>query len=295
MTSPIQSMTGFARHAFDAGGTRFVWELKSVNARGLEIRFRLPPGFDGLEPSAREATRKRLTRGSCYFSLSEESGSVDPGIAINQGALAVVLAAAQRLSQVEGIAPARADGILALRGVLVQASGTGDPTEGETGKAVIEGLDEALARLQEARQQEGWRLRGHLWDILDRIEGLVASAEARIDSLVERLQARIRDQVALISSETQLDEARLYQEAVLAATRADIREEIDRLKTHTGEARSRLAEGGVIGRRLDFLAQEFNREANTLCSKSVDHETTAIGLDLKSAIDQLREQVQNLE
>jgi len=295
MTSAIQSMTGFARHAFDAGQTRYVWELKSVNSRGLEIRFRLPPGFDALEPAARELTRKRLTRGSCYFNLSEEGGAADAGIAINQPALAVVLAAAQRLAQVDGIAPASADGILGLRGVLVPASGAGDPTEGEAGQAVLDGLGEALALLEEARQQEGWRLRGHLKEILDRIESLVEAAEARVDTLVERLQARIRDQVALISSETHLDEGRLYQEAVLAATRADIREEIDRLKTHTSEARSRLAEGGVIGRRLDFLAQEFNREANTLCSKSVDNETTAIGLDLKSAIDQLREQVQNLE
>ncbi|WP_034490547.1 YicC/YloC family endoribonuclease [Afifella pfennigii] len=295
MSSSLQSMTGFARHAFDVDGVRYAWELKSVNARGLEIRFRLPQGFDALEMAAREQTRRYLTRGSCFFTLAEESGGGEAGIAVNEAALTVVVAAARRLAEAEGIAPARADGLLALRGVLTPSTGPGDPMESALGKAALAALGDAVAGLAQARRQEGERLKGHLGDILERIEALVAAAEARLATLAERLKARIRDQVALLAGETQLDEGRLYQEALMAATRADIREEIDRLKAHTAEARSRLAAGGVVGRRLDFLAQEFNREANTLCSKSVDQETTAIGLDLKSAIDQLREQVQNLE
>ncbi|MCF1503522.1 YicC family protein [Afifella sp. H1R] len=291
----IQSMTGFARQVFTVGSSSYVWELKSVNGRGLELRFRLPPGFDGLEPSAREAVRSHLSRGSCYLNLQEDGGGAEAGVTINEAALRLVLERAKRLAQEDEVQPARADGLLSLRGVIVQGSNSERAAEGPVAEAAVAALHEALKALVTTRLEEGERLRAHLTEIIDRIEALVEAAEARLGGMVERLRARIREQVEFISSETQLDEGRLYQEALMVATKADIREEIDRLKAHIAEARTRLAEGGVIGRRLDFLSQEFNREANTLCSKSSDHETTAIGLDLKSAIDQFREQVQNLE
>jgi uncharacterized protein (TIGR00255 family) len=290
------SMTGFARTSFEAGDAKFSWELKSVNARGLEIRTRLPAGMDHLEPDIRQAARQKLARGSCFFTLQAEGAAEKPSLSINQDALALVLAAARRLSS-EGFATASADGLLALPGVLQEGQPILDPSvlERRDG-AILEGLETAIAALQVARAEEGRRLADILRGHLDTIASLTRQAAELSAATPEVLRKRIMDQVALLTADTKaLDLDRLHQEAVLAATRADVREEIDRLNSHVTAARQLLAAGGNVGRRLDFLSQELNREANTLCSKAMDHRMSAVGVELKATIDQFREQVQNLE
>ena len=292
----LSSMTGFARTTIEVDGTKFAWELKSVNARGLEVRVRLPSGLDHLEADIRSLARDRLTRGSCFFSLQKEAGTDRQRLVLNEEALALVIAAARRLAAVEGIAMPTADGLLAIPGVL----GSGDRTEegdaaSKRDAAVIEALGAGLIALIAARQEEGARLRTVIEDQLAAIVRLVAEAVAVAAEAPEILKARIREQVALlVRDDGGLDPDRLHQEAVIAATRADVREELDRLRSHIEGARALIASDAAIGRRLDFLTQEFNREANTLCSKAFDRRLTAIGVELKAVIDQLREQVQNL-
>jgi uncharacterized protein (TIGR00255 family) len=293
----LSSMTGFARTAFEAGGAKFAWELKSVNARGLELRVRLPPGMDYLEGGIRGRVRDRLSRGSCFFALAKESEPDRPRLSLNEEALALVIATARRLATVEGIALPSADGLLALPGVLQDrgAATAGEDNE-QRDAAILDSLGPALEALRAARLEEGRRLRAVLDDQLSAITRLVGEAQAVAAGAPELLKARIRDQVALLTSETSsLDPDRLHQEAVLAATRADIREELDRLTSHVAAVRELINSGDAVGRRLEFLAQEFNREANTLCSKAFDKRLTGIGVELKSVIDQFREQVQNLE
>jgi uncharacterized protein (TIGR00255 family) len=293
----LSSMTGFARTSFEAAGTKFSWELKSVNARGLEIRLRLPPGLDHLEADIRVATREKLARGSCFFTLQRESGGERPRLMLNEEALTLVIAAARRLAAVDGIATPTADGLLAIPGVLQDRGEVVEPDAAERrDAAILESFAVAIATLREARQEEGARLGTVLSGQLAAIERLVEAAALLAAEAPETLKARIRDQVALLTAEkSSLDPDRLHQEALLAATRADVREEVDRLKSHVAGARDLIRSGDAVGRRLDFLTQEFNREANTLCSKAFDRRLTAIGMDLKAVIDQLREQVQNLE
>jgi uncharacterized protein (TIGR00255 family) len=293
----LSSMTGFARTSFEAAGTKFSWELKSVNARGLEIRLRLPPGLDHLEADIRVATREKLARGSCFFTLQKESGGERPRLMLNEEALTLVIAAARRLAAVDGIATPTADGLLAIPGVLQDRGEVVEPDAAERrDAAILESFAVAIATLREARQEEGARLGTVLSGQLAAIERLVEAAALLAAEAPETLKARIRDQVALLTAEkSSLDPDRLHQEALLAATRADVREEVDRLKSHVAGARDLIRSGDAVGRRLDFLTQEFNREANTLCSKAFDRRLTAIGMDLKAVIDQLREQVQNLE
>ena len=291
----LSSMTGFARTAFEASGARFSWELKSVNARGLEIRLRLPPGLDHLEPDIRNRIRDNVARGSCFFVLQKEAEAESPRLALNEEALAIVIATARRLASVEGIGMPSADGLLAIPGVL---HGRSEKPEGEAAEnrdaAIVEALGPAITALKAARAEEGLRLRAILENQLAEIERLVEAAGAIAADAPDLLKARIRDQVALLS-EQGLDPDRLHQEAVLAATRADVREELDRLHSHIAGARQLIETGKAAGRRLEFLAQEFNREANTLCSKAFDRRLSSIGMELKAVIDQLREQVQNLE
>lgn len=293
---PLSSMTGFARTAFEAGGSGFSWELKSVNARGLEIRLRLPPGLDHLEPEIRNRVREQLSRGSCFFTLQKEGGSESPRLALNEEALAIVIAAARRLAAEEGIGMPSSDGLLAIPGVLQDRT---DMRNGEAAEsrdaAIVEALALAIGALKEARSEEGARLAAVLEDQLAAISRLVETAAGIAAEAPELLKARIRDQVALLADATELDPDRLHQEAVIAATRADVREELDRLASHVAGARQLIDSGDAVGRRLEFLAQEFNREANTLCSKAFDRRLSAVGVELKAVIDQLREQVQNLE
>ena len=293
----LSSMTGFASASCDVGGAAFSWELKSVNARGLEMRVRLPPGLDHLEADIRTMARNGLARGSCFFALAQASEADESRFTLNEEALALVLAAARRLAAAEGIAMPSADGLLGLPGVLQES---GERLGGEAAerrdKAVLAAFGAALASLKSARLEEGARLRSTLIDQLAAIARLVDDAASLAAEAPEALRARVAEQVSLlISDRLSLDPDRLHQEAVLAATRADVREEIDRLRSHITAAGELIETGETVGRRLEFLAQEFNREANTLCSKSFDRRLTAVGLELKAVVDQMREQVQNLE
>jgi uncharacterized protein (TIGR00255 family) len=292
---PLSSMTGFARTTVTVHGAKFSWELKSVNARGLEVRVRLPAGLEYLEPDIRAVAREQLTRGSCFLSLEREDDPGGPTLALNEQALALVIAAARRLAAENGIAMPTADGLLAIPGVLTDR----DPQKGRVRTedfdlALLETMKEAFASLVVSREEEGSRLRTVVEAQLAAISRLVEEAAAVSAEAPEVLRARIREQVALLSQDNGLDPERLHQEAVLAATRADVREELDRLRSHVEGARKLLRAEGAVGRRLDFLTQEFNREVNTLCSKSFDRRLTAIGIELKAVVDQLREQVQNI-
>lgn len=291
----LKSMTGFARTDAELDGARFVWEIKSVNSRSLEMRLRLPPGLDRLDPEIRALGRKHLSRGSCQFSLHLDRVGHASALVINEAALAAVTDAARHLAIETGIDPPSADGLLAIRGVLDERGLDALDDEDAVDRTVVEALSACLEALVVARTEEGGRLAAILTDQLDNIERLTDAAAELAANAPEALLARLAEQVARLTGEASLDPQRLHQEAVLLATKADIREEIDRLTSHIAAARKLLADGGVIGRRLEFLAQEFNREANTLCSKSFDKALTAIGLELKALIDQLREQVQNLE
>lgn len=297
MTKPLCSMTGYARASGAAEAMSFDIEMKSVNGRGLDLRLRLPPGLDAFEPDIRQRVGARLARGSVTLSasLSREAGTSE--LVINQAALGAVLDALEALQgRVDADRP-RLDGILALKGVLETRETQLSPdAELAFRDAFLETLDRALDGLVEARRDEGARIAAVLGDRLDEIEDLAERAEAHPARGSEAIRARLTQQVEeLATAGNGLSEERLHQEAMLLATKADIREELDRLKAHIASGRQLLAQGGPVGRKLDFLSQEFNREANTLCSKSNAVELTAIGLDLKAAIDQLREQVQNIE
>lgn len=294
----VQSMTGFARAAAEHEGAAVAWEVKSVNGKSSELRLRVPPGFERLEPAVRQTVQRRFSRGSFQATLTVgRVASMAAQPVVNEAFLKDVAGLARRLEEQFGVAPATADGLLALRGVLdiPEAVETGE-TRAALDAAVSSVLEEALSGLEAARRTEGEALRALLSAHVDAVEALTLRAEAD----PSREPAAIREKIAaqlrlLMDASAGLDEARLHQEAAFLATKADIREEIDRLKTHVASARALLAQGGAIGRKLDFLAQEFNRESNTLCSKSNAAAVTAIGLELKAVVDQFREQVQNLE
>lgn len=297
INKPLKSMTGYARAGGSAVGMSFEIELKSVNGRGLDLRLRLPPGLDGFEPDIRQRLGERLSRGSVSLSASLQRDAGTSEIVINQAALGAVLDAIDALhGRVEADRP-RLDGILALKGVL-ETRETALSPEAETAfrEAFLSALDAAIDGLIRAREEEGRRIADVLGDRLDEIDTLARAAETHPSRSREAILARLSQQIAdLTAAGKGLSEERLHQEAMLLATKTDIREELDRLAAHVAAGRQLLAEGGPVGRRLDFLSQEFNREANTLCAKSNAVELTSIGLDLKTTIDQLREQVQNIE
>ncbi|EFO29626.1 protein YicC [Roseibium sp. TrichSKD4] len=295
----LASMTGFARASGEAGPVHWTWELRSVNGKGLDIRVRIPTGLEGLEPKIKERAGKLLKRGSVNIGLSMKRDQSEATLAINETALDAVLSAVDLLRiRMPDLPPPSLDGILAQKGVFeFQEPEDDDDFKKELQAALLTTLDSALLDLVDMRHTEGGAITKLLSEQLSRIEDLTAAAEVLPARQPEAIKARLAAQVAelLESSSGQFDEQRLHQEAVLLATRADIREELDRLVAHVKAARDLVSGGGAVGRRLDFLAQEFNREANTLCSKSNDVELTAIGLDLKAVIDQMREQIQNLE
>ena len=291
----LSSMTGFARTSFEFEGAKFAWELKSVNARGLEIRLRLPPGYDLLEPDIRSKVRDGIARGSCFLTLAREADAERKRLILNEEALALVVAAARRLAAAEGIAMPTADGLLAIPGVLEDGAPQLAAEAAERRNAAIVGaLSEAIEALKASRIEEGRRLSTVLAEQLSNIEAMVKDARELAAAAPEAMKARIRDQLALLTTDANLNPERLHQEALLAATRADVREELDRLTSHIASARNLIASGEGAGRKLEFLAQEFNREANTLCAKAFDGRLTTIGLNLKAVIDQFREQAQNL-
>ena len=289
-------MTGYARAQGGVPGIGFSVEIKSVNARGLDMRMRLTPGYDALEPEIRRRVSKALSRGSINVTLNVEREGEEGRVVINHAALDAVLGALRDVAGRIDAAKPTLDGILGLKGVLEQHEAPLDAdAEERLHTAIYEAVDKALADLQVARQNEGKALKAILSGQVDEIARLRALAEAHPGRGRDVILGRLREQVADLMASSSLSEDRLIQEALLLATKADIREELDRLTAHVASARTLLKDGGPVGRKLDFLSQEFNREANTLCSKSNAVDLTAIGLDLKAVIDQFREQVQNLE
>jgi uncharacterized protein (TIGR00255 family) len=294
----LASMTGFARADGGEGLFRFAWEARSVNSKGLDIRLRLPPGFDALEPALRADVAARFSRGSVSATLTTQRGEQPTALQVNEPLLGQLLALSASLGQQYTLEPPRLDGLLAIRGVLeFTAGGEPDDRQREHERALVRtGFVAALDGLWQARATEGSALGSILEERLAEIDALRAAAEQNPARRPEAVRARLQAQLAgLFDADQRLEPDRLHQEAVLLALRADIREELDRLAAHVAQARELLARGGAIGRRLDFLAQELGRESNTLCSKSNDLSLTAIGLDLKAAVEQFREQVQNLE
>jgi uncharacterized protein (TIGR00255 family) len=293
----IASMTGFAREAGVTGPYQWAWEIKTVNGRGLEARVRTPPGFDALGEEARSQVLKALTRGQSQITLNLTKSALAPKVRLNREVLESLVAAVSALQLPDHVKPASLDGLLAVRGVVEiedEAPAERDDT------ALHEALRVSFVRLVEslkaARLSEGHALATVLGQQLATIERLVGEAEAAPARQPDAIKARLQAQVSqLIDANATFDPDRLHQEAMLIATRADIREEIDRLRAHVGSARALLREGAAVGRRLDFLAQEFGREANTLCAKANDVSLSRIGLDLKAVIEQFREQVQNVE
>jgi uncharacterized protein (TIGR00255 family) len=293
----IKSMTGFARSDGVYGATRFHWEARSVNGRGLELRLRLPPGFEGLEIRARSLCQERLARGNCTINLviKREAGQYD--LRLNEALLRQALSIAERAREVADLKHARLDTLLGMRGVVEAVEGEeSDEAQAALADTLLTSLNEALDQLVAARAAEGMRLAAVITGQLDqiaRLTELVANAAVRQP---EMIKARIAEQLRQLSeSGAGLDPDRLHQEALLVATKADVQEEVDRLRAHVEAARELLADKQPVGRKFDFLAQEFNREANTICSKAADIEITRTGLELKTVVDQLREQVQNIE
>ena len=293
----LSSMTGFARSHGTSGPYSFEWELKSVNAKGLDFRMRLPPGWDEVEPVVRKRATEVLSRGTVYANLTVKRTSAASSVRINQDVLASILSVASDLSKRTGAAPPSVDGLLAVKGVIEVAEPESDEAELVAAKAAIAaGFEQALTSLVDMRRREGSALKDILSQRIDEIERLAARAEAAPGRKPEAIRARLAEQIAiLLEASDRFDSERLNQEALMMATKADIREELDRIASHVAQARELLGKGGAIGRRLDFLAQEFNREVNTCCSKSNDLELTNIGLEMKNIVEQFREQVQNLE
>jgi uncharacterized protein (TIGR00255 family) len=297
MATPLASMTGYARAGGMASGVSFGLEIKSVNSRGLDVRMRLAPGFDILETEIRRRIGQVVSRGAVTFSLNVEREGEGGRVVINKQALGTVLEAIETLSLRLNAGKPTLDGILGLRGVLEQHESPLSPEAEETlHAAILAAAEHALQDLVTVRRTEGGRLTAVLAERIDEIAALTKAAELHPgrsrDAILERLRLQIAE---LNAANVGISEDRLAQEALLLATKADIREELDRLGAHIASARQLLAAGGPVGRKLDFLSQEFNREANTLCSKSNAVDLTSIGLDLKAVIDQLREQVQNIE
>ena len=293
----LQSMTGFGRATADHRGASIAWELKSVNGKSLEARLRLPPGFERLEQPVRQAIQRRFSRGNIQAALTLSRAGLQAQPFINEEFLKDLAGLAKRLQDQYGASPATADGLLALRGVLEQP-GTIEDEESRSAMeaAILSALDQALASLEDARREEGAALGAVLLGHLQTISELTGRAEADPSRDPAAIRTRLSEQVRLLlDAGAPLDESRLHMEAAFLAAKADIREEIDRLTTHVESGRALIAAGGAVGRKLDFLAQEFNRESNTLCSKSNAAAITAIGLELKAVVDQFREQVQNLE
>jgi len=293
----LSSMTGFARGHGVCGSYAWAWEIKSVNGKGLDVRLRLPSGWDAIEAAVRARAAELLTRGSVQASLTIERTGASPVVHVNTAVLEAVLTAVRQLSRRIEASPPSLDGLLGLKGVIE----IGDAAESDEERRSVEaaatvGFSEAIGALAEMRRHEGAALARVLAARLGEIAALTERAELVPGRRPEAVRARLAEQVAvLLAQSDRFDPDRLHQEAILIATKADIREELDRLAAHVAQAQALIEQGGPVGRRLDFLAQELNREANTLCAKANDVELTNIGLELKAAVEQFREQVQNVE
>jgi uncharacterized protein (TIGR00255 family) len=293
----LSSMTGFARSHGASGPYTFEWELKSVNAKGFDLRLRLPPGWDELEVFAKKRAGEVLSRGTVYANLNLKRSNAVAAVRINEDVLASIVKVAGTLAQkIDAVAPS-IDGLLGIKGVIEVVEPESDEAEDKAAMdAAAKAFDEALGHLVEMRRREGAALGQILQQRMEEMERLAKKAEAAPGRKPEAVRARLAEQiVALLETSDRFDPDRLNQEAILIATKADIREELDRIASHIAQAREMINKGGPVGRRLDFLAQEFNREVNTCCSKSNDIELTNTGLEMKNVVEQFREQVQNLE
>ncbi|MBB3453790.1 uncharacterized protein (TIGR00255 family) [Rhizobium sp. BK313] len=293
----LQSMTGFARREGTSGRSRWAWELRSVNGKGLDFRLRLPPGLERLETDVRKLITDRFSRGNLQVGLSLSVDESRVEAVVNQDALATVLALRGQLTGVIDPAPLRLDTLLAIRGIVeFKEAEESEEALAARDADIMAGLEAALVDLSDMRRREGQALGQILLGHVAVIATLTTTVERDPSRSPQEIAARLGAQVAMLLDGTSgLDRDRLHAEAALIATRADLREEIDRLKAHVAAARDLIAKGGPVGRKLDFLAQEFNRESNTICSKSNAAAVTAAGIELKVVIDQFREQVQNLE
>lgn len=293
----LSSMTGFARSNGASGPYAFEWELKSVNAKGFDLRMRLPPGWDELEAFAKKRAGEVLSRGTVYANLNVKRTNAASTVRINEEVLASIVRVAGVLAgKIDAVAPS-IDGLLGIKGVIEIVEPESDEAEDKAAKAAAAAaFEQALANLVEMRQREGVMLGQVLSQRMDEIERLAQKAESAPGRRPDAIRARLAEQIAaLLEATDRFDPDRLNQEALLIAAKADIREELDRIASHIAQAREMIAKGGPVGRRLDFLAQEFHREVNTCCSKANDLELTNTGLAMKNVVEQFREQVQNLE
>lgn len=293
----LKSMTGFARADGTHADTSWHWEARSVNGRNLDLRLRLPSGFEALEIKARALVQEKLARGNCTINLwvKRESGQLE--IRLNEAALRQAQAVAERARDVTGLKRPRLDTLLGMRGVVEAVEGEeSEEAQAALSHALIVSLAVALDALVRARTDEGERLQAVIAKQLAAIEDLVERAAAASARQPEAIAMRLAEQIARLTEPgSSLDPERLHQEALLLAAKADIQEEIDRLRAHVAAAYELVGSDQPVGRKFEFLTQEFNREANTLCSKAADIEISRTGLELKTVIDQLREQVQNIE
>ena len=291
-------MTGFARQDGSGEGLAWAWEARSVNGRGLDIRLRLPPGFDAIDAAVRETVTKRISRGNVTINLTTERQNGTGTVRLNEGVLQDILKASDRVAEMSGGARPDTAALLTMKGVLeIGDNGLDDPEQRAVReRLLIKSFEETADKLVASRRSEGARLGQIISAQLVEIERMTGEVRASPSRTPETIRLRMQDLVSrLLEASGTFDKDRLHQEAVLAATRADVEEELARLTAHVAAAREILDEKSAVGRKLDFLAQEFNREANTLCSKANAVDVTRIGLGLKSVIDHLREQVQNVE
>jgi uncharacterized protein (TIGR00255 family) len=293
----LSSMTGFARGHGVSGPYGWAWEIKSVNGKGLDLRLRLPPGWDAIEVPVRARAAEALSRGSVQANLTVERSGAQPVVRVNAAVLDALLTTMRQIAPKIDASPPSLDGLLALKGVIeVAESEESEEARRSAETAVTAGFTEVIGALGEMRRHEGEALGRVLAARLSEIAALAGRAEQAPGRRPEAIRARLAEQVAaLLEQSERFDPDRLHQEAIMIASKADVREELDRLAAHVAQAQHLIAQGGPIGRRLDFLAQELNREANTLCAKANDVELTNIGLELKAAVEQFREQVQNVE
>ena len=293
----IKSMTGFARADGVQGDMSWHWEARSVNGRTLDLRVRLPAGFDALEIKARSLAQEKLARGNCTINLwvKREAGQME--IRLSEAALRQAQAVAEKARDLTGLKRARLDTLLSMRGVVETVEGEeSEEAQAALNQALIASLADALDQLVIARAAEGERLQSVIEKQLAAIASLIERAASASARQPPAIAERLAEQIARLSEAgSNLDPDRLHQEALLLAAKADIQEELDRLRAHMAAANELIESAQPVGRKFEFLAQEFNREANTICSKAADVEISRTGLELKTVIDQLREQVQNIE
>ncbi|MBY0611018.1 MAG: YicC family protein [Beijerinckiaceae bacterium] len=292
----LSSMTGFARVTGAVGDASWAIEIKTVNAKALDVKLRLPSLIEAIEPHIRTIIARSIPRGACQMQISLTRSTGEMRFKVNEAALEELHATFSTIAARLGTEPVPLSRLIDLKGVLeYEERNIDEAALLSLQRAVLDDVESAVAALVVARQVEGAALRGILLGRVERIEQLVRAADELPSRRPEAVQARLSAAVQQLFADISLDEQRLYQEAALLVTRADIREELDRLYTHVKAARALLGESGPVGRKLDFLAQEFGRESNTLCAKSNDAALTAIGLDLKGVVEQFREQIQNVE